>query len=788
MEKRTMANVCRTLTLITAFSFAALAAHAQLINPGFETAGTNYVFPDNGDGSFPVLTVSTPAGWTFNGGAYASRCSTNSPETGSYEDFTPYDYNGIQSSGSTNTAHGGGYALRAFGTFTNACCVGSGAYQIITPSQNAGVSNGAIWVFSGYLMNWSGDQMQDFGAGVTQFGQIQILYQKTNGTTLGGGTYEGPQIGTNAAPDTWISCSVTGQAPVGTEQMALYCLHVGMAGAVGSVFFDDLSVTNIGVGATPVGNLTNQYQAAIQSGNQLCWPTTSYASYQPQYSDDNVNWTSIGSLLPGDGTTNCAFATNHKFYRVEAYVTSGGVNLLQNPGFETTTDGVNATGWTEFNGGALVNTNNSPLVIHSGLYAMSASADVPGSIVGGGAYQDVAASGPGPYRLTGYLYNWQNSRMTGPNRFAVAQLEFLDSTGGTGNVLQLNESLHFGNGAPLPVNTWQFFEVDATNVPAGTAKVRTFVMYVGEFNPLPGGDSGNAYFDDLTLYQPSSGAPSMITPSVQPSVNVSWPTSPIAEGNTDYQIQSVTNLIIPPAQPVVNVLLNPGFEIGAITNDSGCNTVVPPDWSNQSSGGFAGEGDSGGPITNACYPVHSGIGVLYQSGNQNPPVTWQTYPANPGDVWQYTAYGFVCQTVCGQVPDSNFRGLLKIVWNSVSGTTTTALQPLASDPALVGSQDYGTYPGVTSSPQLSSGSQPDTWIPLEAQATAPPGTACIQFFNITTGSGGMLFDDEVGELVVTNTAPTGWQNLGPVWAASGVTNQVTDPISTKQKFYRVTTP
>lgn len=782
MEKRTMANVCRGLVGVIAISITALSAHAQIINPGFESAGTNYIFPDNGDGSFPLITNVSAAGWNIIAESYVTRDSTNSPQGPTYEDINAFDYPGLTNTASSVTAHSGSYALRAFGPFTNGCCLGSGVYQIITSNQYAAISNNTILVLNGSVLNWSGDPMTDNGPGVTGFGEIQIIYEKTNGEAIAGGTYLGPQVGTNATLDTWISCSVTGQAPLGTAQVAVYCLHVGMSGASGSCFFDDLSITNIGTGATPVGNVTNNYQAVIQTGNQICWPTASTSSYQAQYSDDNVNWTSIGSLLPGDGTTNCTFALPHKFYRVQAFVTSAPPNLLTNPGFETTTDGVNATGWTEFNGGVLVTTNASPLVIHSGVYAMSASANVPGSIVGGGAYQDVAATPGQPYRLTGYLYNWQNSRMTGPNRFAVAQIAFLDSTNG---VLQLNESPHYGNGAQLPVNQWVYFEVDGTNAPANTAKARVYIMFVGEFGTVGIFDSGNAYYDDLTLYQPSGGAPSTILPTVQSSVNVVWPTSPIAEGNTDYQIQSVTNLIIPASPPPANVLLNPGFEIGAISNDAGCNTVVPPDWVNQSSGGFSGEGDSGGPANpTSCYPVHSGIGVLYQSGNNNPPVTYQTYPASPGQVWQYDAYGFVCQTVCGQVPNSDFRGLLKIVWNDIN---TNALQPVASDPALIGSQDVGQYPGITSSPQLSSGSAPDTWIPMEAQATAPPGTAFIQFFNITVGSGGMLFDDEVG-LQVTNSTPTGWQNLGPVWAASGVTNQIADPITTKQKFYRVTTP
>jgi hypothetical protein len=792
MEKRIMANICRGLVVTIAFSFAALAAHAQLINGGFETAGTNYVFPDNGDGSFPFITNLFAAGWIPNGGAYVSRDATNAPQQGEYEDTaTSYDFVGVNATAS-NTAHSGTYALRCFGPFQSGSAVGSGAYQLIMSNSVPAISNNTIWVLNGYGLNWSGDQMQDTPLASVNYGQLQILFVGTNGNVLNENQAYGPELGTNTAVNTWISCSVTGQAPPrGTAGIEVFALHVGQAGALGSIFWDDLSLTNIGVGAPPPPTVTNFYNASLETGNQICWSTVTTASYQPQYSDDNVNWTNLGSLVPGDGTTDCTFSLPHKFYRVEAYVTSSAPNLLLNPGFETTTDGVTATDWTEFNGGVLVSTNATFAVVHSGLYSMSATTpNLPG-VQGGGAYQDVAASPGSNYRLTGYLFDWENSKMEGPDRYAVAQLVFLDNTGGTGNVLQVNSSPAYGNGAQLPENTWVFFQVDATNAPANTAKVRTYVMYIGGTN-----DSGNVYYDDLTLYQPSGAAPSTIAPSQQSAVQVSWPNSPLSEGDADYQIQSVTNLVFPaPQMNTNNVLVNPGFETGAVSNDTVCPDYITPitGWTLGGNGGHALT-TSGGPNfpDGPCIPAHSGIGCLSETANENPPVVYQPavvapnygYPATPGQIWQFTAYGYVCETICGITPSADMRGLLKIVWNDVNGN---GLQPVNDDTNLVGSLDTGEYPGITSSPQLS-GSQVDTWISMEAQATAPPGTAFVVFYNIDVGSAGqMLFDDEVA-LQVTNTTTTGWQNLGPLWAKSAVTNTITDPITTKQKFYRVTTP
>jgi len=312
-----MANVCRCCVIIIAFSFAALAAHAQqLTNPGFETTGTNYTFPDAGDGAFPIISNTFAAGWTPNGGAFAARTSTNSPQQGTYEDAsTGYDFMGVNQSGSTNTARSGGASLRTFGPFPNVCCVGSGASQLLSSNAVPAVSNNTIWVVSGYGFNWSGDPMQDFGIGVVGFGLIQIaFYDVTN--ALIGAAIDGPHLDTGTVQNAWISCSVTGTAPPGTVSVGAWALHVGMSGALGSMFWDDMSITNTGTALPPPPIVTNLVDAAIVGGNQACWPTVVNASYQPQFSDDNVSWTSIGTLLPGDGNTNCVFGFKHKFYRV----------------------------------------------------------------------------------------------------------------------------------------------------------------------------------------------------------------------------------------------------------------------------------------------------------------------------------------------------------------------------------------------------------------------------------------------------------------------------------------
>ena len=165
MEKRLMGITRRLCVALIAFTFTAIAANAQnvLLNGGFETAGTNYTFPDAGDGSFPIISNTFAASWNPNEG-YSARTVTNGPQQGTYEDSaTATDFVGINNSGSATTARSGVASLRTFGPFPNICCTGSGASQMISSNQNAAVSNNTIWVVSGYGLNWSGDPETGFG-------------------------------------------------------------------------------------------------------------------------------------------------------------------------------------------------------------------------------------------------------------------------------------------------------------------------------------------------------------------------------------------------------------------------------------------------------------------------------------------------------------------------------------------------------------------------------------------------------------------------------------------------
>jgi len=451
-------------------------------------------------------------------------------------------------------------------------------------------------------------------------------------------------------------------------------------------------------------------------------------------------------------------------------------NSLLNPGFETG-DGTNiANNWTSFNNAHQSGTNTTQfgITVHSGGFSMQTVQPGTTDLDASGAYQDVAASAGQNWRLTGYCLNWQNSELSGPAAFGQPQLQFRDDTGGTGNVLQVFSGPSFGTGAAFPLDTWQFFEVDATNAPAGTTKVRTYVLYVGNNQ-----NNGSVFYDDLNLYQPT-GVTTPQSVTTVPAVQVSWPTTARTNGSTiHYQIQSTPTLVFSNVTPV-NVLTNAGFEADAATNAANVSTITG--WN---TGGGGGKATSSYPN-----PTHSGAGALrLVDTSGGVPVVWQgnafnihEIPALPGQVWDLQGYGYVSQT---DQPLVGGFGLLKIVWGDQFGSV---IQPVAGDTNLIGSPVTGTYAGIESN-HVTPGSPQGSWIFMEARATAPVGTAFVQGFCILVGTapgGAMRFDDLTLAQPVTSF---GWKNFGPIFPGTGNTNQVFDPISSStNKFYRVTTP
>lgn len=287
MEKRAMTIVFRACIVMTVFVVSAVTINAQTLNNGgFETGGGWYTNTAN-----PTMITTAAVSWVqFNN---ALRVATNDLPVSS-----------------AVTAHSGAWSMKCFGDTT---WIGEGAYQVISN----GVSAGQQWVLSTYGMTPSSDPLTN-SAPINNgwaFGLLQIAFQSSNGTSLG--SVNAPHItGSNTLLDTWQFTTVTAVAPSGAAKVLCYVFELGFgAGSSGSVFFDDVNLVNLNA---PI--ITNVYHETIIGGNQICWFTSTNANYQPQSSPNNVTWSNVGGLIPGDGTTNCTFDAiglpSTRFYRV----------------------------------------------------------------------------------------------------------------------------------------------------------------------------------------------------------------------------------------------------------------------------------------------------------------------------------------------------------------------------------------------------------------------------------------------------------------------------------------
>ncbi len=181
-----------------------------------------------------------------------------------------------------------------------------------------------------------------------------------------------------------------------------------------------------------------------------------------------------------------------------------------------------------------------------------------------------------------------------------------------------------------------------------------------------------------------------------------------------------------------NVLSNPGFETDAVLNAA----PVP---------GATGWSAFNGAATASANgaPTHSGIGslILAGSGGFSVPGAFQTFPASPGELWDFQGYVLATNTLPGDAT----TGLLKIVWNNGSSD----LDPVVVN---IGNSVTGSNPGIEALPKLDSTATPGSWIFTHAQGVAPPGTTQVKLFVlfVDQSAGTGFFDD----LQATNAPPT----------------------------------
>ena len=192
------------------------------------------------------------------------------------------------------------------------------------------------------------------------------------------------------------------------------------------------------------------------------------------------------------------------------------------------------------------------------------------------------------------------------------------------------------------------------------------------------------------------------------------------------------------AVSAANVLTNPGFETDAVLNAA----PVP---------GATGWNAFNGAATASANssPTHSGIGSLVLSGGGgfSVPGAFQTFPASPGDLWDFQGY---MQTT-NAFPGDATSGLIKIVWND----GVNDLDPVVVN---VGNPVTGSNPGIEGLPKLDANAAVGSWIFTHAQGIAPPGTTQVKVFVLVVDQSAAtgFFDD----LQVTNApASSSSQNV-----------------------------
>ena len=182
-------------------------------------------------------------------------------------------------------------------------------------------------------------------------------------------------------------------------------------------------------------------------------------------------------------------------------------------------------------------------------------------------------------------------------------------------------------------------------------------------------------------------------------------------------------------QAAANVLVNPGFETDAVLNAAPVADVT----------GWDDFGNSNTASANLD-PVRTGIGSLQLagSGNFSVPGAFQTFPANPGEIWDLQGYMLTQNTL----PATITFGLLKIVWSN-------GVNDLAPGAIIFGQAGPPANPGVESLPFLNSASTPNTWQFTQARGVAPAGTTQVSMFAlfVDQSAGTGYFDDLQATLV-----------------------------------------
>lgn len=208
-----------------------------------------------------------------------------------------------------------------------------------------------------------------------------------------------------------------------------------------------------------------------------------------------------------------------------------------------------------------------------------------------------------------------------------------------------------------------------------------------------------------------------------------------------FALAALAAMLCASTQAMANVLANPGFETDAVFG-------APP------VGGATGWTTFGNATTASANldPVRSGIGSLRLagSGGFSVPGAFQTFPASPGEIWDFQGYMLTPSTLPA---DATF-GLLKIVWSN-------GVNDLPPGPINIGQPGPPANPGIESLPFLNSASIPNVWQFTQAQGVAPAGTMQVGFFALFVDqSAGIGYFDDLRATRIPEPATIGLLGVG----------------------------
>ena len=248
---------------------AAGQASAQVVNPGFETAGAS---------------SSQAVNWTtdtaVNGPVYGVR-TNNNPRSGSFN-YEVY------------LASTGAGPLVQFNQ-SGVAVVGGAAYTLSFYADRLSGSNGDSDQYNLQWFNAASGLISQ--TGYMNFSPGANVYALTSVTGL-------------VAPATAVKAS-----------LFFHCAGAANTNLSARIDFDDVSLTTTNSGGGGGGGgVTNQIQAGIVRMETICWFASNGVPYQVQWSSDNATWNNLGTATTGTGSSNTVFDAfgqpGHNFYHV----------------------------------------------------------------------------------------------------------------------------------------------------------------------------------------------------------------------------------------------------------------------------------------------------------------------------------------------------------------------------------------------------------------------------------------------------------------------------------------